>query len=301
MKRVIHSFAFRTLKIGSFIILWLILFLTEIGLIVPLSYASSSLLIFAGAASKPPTEEITKIFAQKKGVIINTTYGGSGFVLAQMKLARKGDVYFPGSADFMEKAKKEQIILPETEKIIVYLIPAINVQRGNPRQIRTLKDLTKPGLRLAIADPENVCVGTFAVEIIEKNLNLEEKHLFRKNLVNIVESCEKTANIISLKGVDAVLGWRVFQHWDAQRIETILLRPDEVPRIGYIPAAISVYSKNRQLASEFIASLLSPESQAIFKKHGYLTTMEEARRYTLWQTPVGGEYFLPISWKRNKK
>ena len=267
----------------------------------PLQASSKSLLVFAGAAGKPPTEEAAKLFQRKKGVEVQVTFGGSGFVLSQMKLARKGDIYFPGSSDFMEKAKKEKLVYPETEKIVTYLIPAINVQKGNPRNIRSLRDLLPPGVRLGIADPETVCVGTYAVEVIEKNLSPEERGRFRKNLATTVESCEKTANIISLKTVDAVIGWRVFQYWDPGRIETVLLRPEEIPRIGYIPAAVSVFTKDRTLAEDFIQFLSAPEGQELFRKHGYLTRLEEARKFTLPGTAVGGEYELPGEWKRRGK
>ena len=263
--------------------------------------ASETLLVFAGAASKPPTEEVARSFGQKASIQVRLTFGGSGFVLSQMKLARMGDVYFPGSSDFMEKAKREKLAFPETEKIIAYLIPAVNVQKGNPRNIRSLRDLTRPNLRLAIADPEGVCVGTYAVEVIEKNLIPEERERFRKNLATTVESCEKTANIISLKGVDAVIGWRVFQHWDPGRIETVLLKPAEVSRIGYIPAAVSTFTRKRPLAEEFIQYLAQTEGKEIFRKHGYLMSVEEARPYALPGTPVGGEYILPGSWKRRGK
>jgi molybdate transport system substrate-binding protein len=154
---------------------------------------------------------------------------------------------------------------------------------------------------LAIADPEGVCVGTYAVELVEKNLSSEEKERLRKNLATTVESCEKTANIISLKGVDAVIGWRVFQHWDPQRIETILLKPAEVPRIGYIPAAVSTFTRNRPLAEELIRFLTQTEGKEIFRKHGYLMSVEGARVYALPGTPVGGEYVLPGSWRRRGK
>jgi molybdate transport system substrate-binding protein len=119
--------------------------------------------------------------------------------------------------------------------------------------------------------------------------------------VTTVESCEKTANIISLKGVDAVLGWEVFEHWDPERIQTILLKPEEVPRIGYIPAAVAKFAKDGHLAERFVRFLISSESQGMFKKHGYLTSPQEARAYTLSQTPVGGEYSLPEIWKRKKR
>jgi molybdate transport system substrate-binding protein len=259
------------------------------------------ILIFAGAASKPATEEVVKIFHEKFGISVDVIFGGSGFVLSQMKLGKKGDLYFPGSSDFMEVAKKENLVFPESEKIVVYLIPAINVQKGNPKRIYSLKDLTTEGIRVAIANPEMVCVGTYAVEVIGKNLISAEKEKFKKNVVNYTESCEKTATAISLKTVDAVIGWRVFQYWDPERIETIYLKPEQVPRIGYIPIAVSKFTHDKALAQKFIDFLLSPAGKSIFLKYHYLMDLQEARHFTKPDTPVGGEYILPNEWRAMKK
>lgn len=262
----------------------------------PHSYAEE-LLVFAGAASKPPTEEAAKAFEKKTGVKVNVTFGGSGFVLSQMTLAKKGDIYFPGSSDYMEIAKKKGFVFPDSERHVVYLVPAINVQKGNPKGIKSLRDLTGPGLRVAIANPDGVCVGLYAVEIVEKNLAPEEKAAFRKNLVNYTESCEKTATAISLKAVDAVIGWEVFQYWDPDRIETIPLKKEEVVRIGYIPIAISKFTSNRPLARQFIDFLLSDEGKALFKKYHYFMSPGEAMTYIGEKKPIGGEYVVPGQWR----
>ncbi|MBM4324135.1 MAG: molybdate ABC transporter substrate-binding protein, partial [Deltaproteobacteria bacterium] len=78
------------------------------------SPASSSvkLLLFAGAASKPAAEEVIKDFQKKTAIPVEAIFGGSGFVLSQMKLSKRGDIYFPGSSDFMELAKKENLVYP---------------------------------------------------------------------------------------------------------------------------------------------------------------------------------------------
>jgi molybdate transport system substrate-binding protein len=263
--------------------------------------SSKRLLMFAGAASKPATEETVRIFQEKFGIPVDVIFGGSGFVLSQMRLGKKGDIYFPGSSDFMEVAKREGLVFPDSEKIVVYLVPSINVQKGNPKWIHHLKDLTKEGFRLAIANPETVCVGTYAVEIFEKNLTPEEKAKVRKNIINYTESCEKTANVISLKAADAVMGWRVFQYWDPERIETIYLRSEEIPRIGYIPVAISKFTQDKALAQKFIDFLLSLDGKAIFRKCHYLMDLQEARHFTRPDTPVGGEYILPKEWRTIRK
>jgi molybdate transport system substrate-binding protein len=253
-------------------------------------------MIFAGAASQPPTTEAARAFEARTGIKVDVTFGGSGYVLSQMILGKKGDLYFPGSSDYMEAAKKKGVVFPETEKIVVYLVPAINVQKGNPKRIKTLKDLTRPGLKVAIANPEGVCVGLYAVEIIETHLTSAEKANLKRNLINYTESCEKTATAISLKMADAVIGWRVFQHWDPERIETIPLKPSEVLRIGYIPIAVSRFTSNRETAQKFVDFLLSPEGVAIFKKYHYFMSPQEAAAWITQSKPVGGEYVVPGDW-----
>lgn len=262
-------------------------------------FAGQSLLIFAGAASRPPAEEIADLFEKRTGAKVNLNFGGSGKMLSEMELARQGDIYFPGSSDWMEKADEHKIVFPKTERRIVYLVSSINVQKGNPKKIKSLKDLLRPDVRVAIATPETVCVGAYAVEILQKNFSADEIKQFRENnLVNYPESCEKTANAISLQAVDAVIGWRVFEEWDPKRIETVKLEPDELARIGYVPIAVAKFSKNRQLSQAFVDFLTSPRGISIFKKHGYFVTGKEAQTYAGAKKalPVGGWYNVPKTW-----
>lgn len=253
----------------------------------------AELMIFAGSASAPALKEVAAAFELEKGIRVYLNFGGSGAMLSQMELTRRGDVFFPGSSDFMELAKKKGLVKPETEIRVAYLLPAISVRKGNPKGIRGLADLAKPGLRIAIARPESVCVGLYGVEVLEGVKLLEE---VKKNLVTSVESCERTAQVVSLGFVDAALGWDVFSEWDPAGIETVRLKPQEVRRIGYLPAAASVFSKSPEAAKAFLDYLAGPSSLAVFKRKGYITDLLEARKFTLPDTPVGGEYPLPESW-----
>lgn len=261
------------------------------------SWGQDSILIFAGAASKPALEEIARKFEEETKIKVHINFGGSGFVLSQMILSKKGDIYFPGSSDFMEKAKNLDVVFPETEKKVVYLVPAIVVQKGNPKNIRTLKDLTRDGIRIVIANPHDVCVGLYAVEIIEESLTEIEKSKLRKNIVNYAESCEKTATAISLKTADVAIGWRVFKYWDGDRIDVVPLKREEIKRIGYIPIAVSKFTKNKHLALKFIEFVISEKGKSIFKKFHYFTTPQEAFNWIGENKKVGGEYELPDYWK----
>ncbi len=117
-----------------------------------------------------------------------------------------------------------------------------------------------------------------------------------KNIVTHAESCEKTATLVSLKSVDAVIGWHVFHDWDPDKIDVVYLKPEELPRIAYIPAAISTYAKDRESAQEFIDFLVSRQGQDIFRKWGYITTEDEARQFAP-EAKIGGEYKLPETYE----
>lgn len=255
--------------------------------------APKELLVFAGSASKPALDEAAKAFEAQTGIKVILNYGGSGTMLSQMKLAQTGDIYIPGSPDYLIKAERENVIDSSTTQIIAYLLPVISVQKGNPKNIQSLADLTKPGIKVGIGNPSTVCVGLYAIEIFEKAGLLESVY---GNIITNAESCEKTATLLSLKSVDAIIGWDVFHHWDADNIDTVYLQPEQTPRIAYIPAAISIYSKNTTDAQAFITFLTSDEGRAVFQKWGYITNETEIRQFAP-DAAIGGEYELPESYK----
>ncbi|MDD4924864.1 MAG: molybdate ABC transporter substrate-binding protein [Dehalococcoidales bacterium] len=251
------------------------------------------IMVFAGSASKPPMDEAALAFKEQTGIKVNINYGGSGTMLSQMKISQTGDIYIPGSPDYLVKAERDGVTDPATTQIVAYLLPVISVQKGNPENIRSLTDLTKPGIKVGIGNPSTVCVGLYAIEIFEKAGMLESVY---GNIITNAESCEKTATLLSLKSVDAIIGWDVFHHWDPENIDTIYLQPEQTPRIAYIPAAISTYSKNTADAQAFIGFLTSDKVQAIFQKWGYITSETEIRQFAP-DAVIGGEYELPEAYE----
>jgi molybdate transport system substrate-binding protein len=250
------------------------------------------IVVFAGSASKPPLEEAAAIFRKETGIGVVLHLGGSGAMLNQLRLSRHGDVYIPGSPDFMEKARRLGVVRPESERILAYLVPAINVVRGNPKKISGLADLARPGLKIGMADPEGVCIGLYAVEILERSRLADG---IRGNIAATVESCEKTAALIPLRAVDATLGWREFSSWNPQ-IESIPLAPGEVVRLGYIPGAVTVASAAPRESEAFLTFLGSERGRVIFRRWGYFTDEREARRFAP-NALIGGEYTLPSGWR----
>ncbi len=227
---------------------------------------AKELLVFAGAANMPPLTEAARLYEKRYGVKVRLTFGGSGVVLSQMKLTRKGDVYVPGSDDYMDKALKEGLIDPKSVRVICWLTPAIIVPKGNPKGIKSLQDLTKPGIRVGIAAPGSVCLGDVAKEILEQT-GLWEK--IRPNIVVEAKDCADLAVQLKLGLVDAIIGWDVFVYWYPDTPMDIVPIPPEVLQVRHIPAGVTVFAWDKKEAQRFVNFLASNEGKACYARCGY--------------------------------
>jgi molybdate transport system substrate-binding protein len=237
-------------------------------------------------------EEAAVAFEQETGIHVFLNFGGSGTMLSQMQVSQSGDLYIPGSPDYMQIAFADNVVDADTVCIVSYLVPAILVQAGNPSNIRQLSDLAREGIEIGIGNPEAVCVGLYAYEVFEYNGLLEE---IEPNIVTHAESCSKTATLVALKSVDAILGWRVFSEWH-DTVDVVYLEPQQIPRLSYIPGAVSRFANDSESAQKFLDFLVSTDGQAIFGKWGYIATESEAREYAP-DAEIGGEYRLPDTYR----
>lgn len=224
-----------------------------------------TLTVFAGAAPKPGLDPLAKLYEERTGVKVEITYGGSGAVLNQFAQEQFGDVYVPGSDDFMDKAEKKDAVLKETRTVLVYLVPVINVPKGNPKGIKSVKDLTREDLRVVIGKPVTVCLGDIAQAVLEEEGIWQQ---LQPRLADYGTSCEAVLQSLLMGEADAVIGWDVFGRQHPDKIESIPLSAKSA-RTRNIPGAVIKWSKQPDAAKEFISFLASDEAKSIWQEHGY--------------------------------
>jgi molybdate transport system substrate-binding protein len=234
-------------------------------------------------------QEIAARFERETGIQVKTVFGGSGTLLSQIELSRQGEIYLPGSPDYIIIGNRKKLLVEGSERIVAYLVPAIITPAGNPANVHSLQDLARKGVRVGIGNPQTVCLGLYAVEFLQANGLLED---VMKNVVTFGASCSKTANLAAMSQLDAILGWRVFHFWNPGRMTYVPIEPRKIPRISYIPIAIPVHTKDRRLSESFIDFVLSPEGMSVYRDLGYITDLETARQLAP-SASVGGEYVLP--------
>ena len=251
--------------------------------------APTSLTLFCGSASKPAMEEIAGRFERETGVQVNTIFGGSGTLLSQIELSQQGEIYLPGSPDYILIAERKKLLVEGSARIVAYLVPAIITPADNPADVHSLSDLARPGSRVGIGNPETVCLGLYAVELLEANGLLEK---VMKNVVTFGGSCSKTANLVAMSKLDAILGWRVFHFWNPNRMAYVPIAPEKIPRISYIPISIPIHTRDLELSRSFVDFVLSPAGRSVYQDLGYITDLETAKKLAPGAS-VGGEYALP--------
>lgn len=276
-----------------------VLMICAVFLMTETSRAEEEIMIMCGAAFKMPMEEIVTGFMKQTGAEVNVSYAGIGTLFSQIILSKRGDIFIAPSPDMMKKADAKGLIIKDSIRNMGYFVPAINTQKGNPKGITSLKDMTRPGFRIALGNPETVYVGMLGAEIVDKALSPQERKQFRNNIVTYGEDFSKLASLLVLRQVDAIIGFSYLNGWYPDKIETVKLAKTDLQRIGVGQAALLPFSKNTALAERFLDYLNNKESQAVFKKYAYFATLEDATTWIGAPKPVGGAYALPGDWIGN--
>ncbi|MEM2384778.1 MAG: substrate-binding domain-containing protein [Candidatus Bathyarchaeia archaeon] len=66
--------------------------------------------VFAGTAAAPVYREIAGIFERETGIRVLLNIGGSGSLLSSLEIARHGDIFIPGSPEYLILAAQKGII-----------------------------------------------------------------------------------------------------------------------------------------------------------------------------------------------
>lgn len=222
------------------------------------------LLLYCGAGIRPPIAELTETFRREHGVKIVTDYAGSEVLISKIKLTRQGDLYMPGDRHYVQQAAKEGMI--HSSKNVCYFVPTILVQKGNPKEIQSLEDLLKPGLKLGLGDVKACAIGRKTRQIFAKN-NIQWNEV-EKNLKFQSQTVNELGMQIQANSLDAVIVWDAIARYYNKYGQEVPI-PAKRNVISTVDIGILTFTKNRTLAETFVEFTTSDRGQTIFKKHIY--------------------------------
>jgi len=237
------------------------------------------LFILAPPVLQKPLDLIISEFTERYGVLVKTSYEPTGSLINKLRLSGRGDVLVTADHEFMQQAVEEGLVIGDSVRVLTYLIPAIIVPRNNPANITNLKDLTKPNLKIAIANPEVSPAGRYAITVLINTGIYEE---VKNNIVVYAESISKLASLVALGAVDAAIGFHVMHYWYPNETEIIWLQPQEVPEVACQLIGIAKNTSNTELSKKFVDFVIeSLKRDDVWKDIGYITSIEELRTYDL--------------------
>lgn len=227
--------------------------------------AEKPLLIYAGAGFRLPIEDAAQAFTERTGIEIETTFAGSGCLLAQAELAGRGDLFIPGETHYLEQARARELageMVP-----LAYLRPVIAVAKGNPHRIEGLADLARPGLEVGLGDAQSVAVGLAAERWMGAMLDPETITRIHGNVRTRAINVNELGSQLSLGALQAVIVWDATIPLFSQIEAVPCTSPLEARTM--ISGSVLSFSRCREDATAFLRFLAGEEGASLFRKHGY--------------------------------
>ncbi|AEH07307.1 molybdate ABC transporter substrate-binding protein [Methanothermococcus okinawensis] len=234
------------------------------------SFEGKTIVVLCGAGLMKPMNELIQNFENKTGAHVKVHYGGSAEIFGVLATTG-GDIFIPGAYKYTEDAMNKGFILNNTVKNITYHIPVIAVSKGNPKNIKDLDDLAKPGIRVVVGDPNACAIGKVSKKILEKN------HLWKnvsKNIIVKTPTVNQLLIYLATNQADASIIWEDMVVWSEGKgkIEVVKI-PKNKNMIKTIPTAITVYAKkdnNLAVAKAFNDYISSDKAKEIWKKWNFV-------------------------------
>jgi len=227
--------------------------------------AKISLEVPCGAGLQPAMDEIGQVYFQRTGVRVDLSYAGAGMLLSTLMTARRGDLYIPGEAYYVDQAAKHGFIADQ--RLLCYMTPVIAVRKGNPKRVTGIKDLARPGLRVAIGDPQAIAIGPMTERILQRAGIFET---VERNIHMKAACVPELANALATHSADVGVIWDVMAFQNRKDLDSIPIDP-KYNEVSEVLVSRLTCSKQPEEARKFMAFVTSPEAAAIFHKHGYAT------------------------------
>jgi molybdenum ABC transporter molybdate-binding protein len=160
------------------------------------------LVVYCAAGLRAPVEAVAKEYEAAYGIPVQLQYGGSQTLLANIEVAKRGDLYIPADDSYLKAARDKNLI--EETIPLAHMTPVLAVKQGNPKNLRTLDDLLKPDVKVAQGNPDAAAIGAVTRDALRKTGQwdaLHAKTAVFKLTVNDV------ANDVQVGAVDAGIVW----------------------------------------------------------------------------------------------
>lgn len=223
--------------------------------------------LYAGAGLRLPVEDIISQFQTDTGHKVTVEYGGSGQISTRFQLTHQGDLFLPGSADYVEKLNEQGNV--SVSYPLVRHTAVMVVRRDQSQGIESLSDLANSKLRLGMGDAKAIALGASGEKMLDASGHGERL----RSMITVKAATIKQLLMYLLNGdIDAAVIGRSDAVKNAETL-VMLPTPDGVPE-DRVTIAVLKTSQYPEAAKRLADYFISQKGIATFTAHGFLPLID---------------------------
>ncbi|AXE84428.1 molybdate ABC transporter substrate-binding protein [Streptomyces sp. Go-475] len=225
------------------------------------SKLSGTVTVFAAASLEESFESLGKTFEQQHpGTKVTFNFGGSDTLAASITGGAPADVFAAASTKTMAIVtdKGDAAGTPATfvrNRLEIATLP------GNPDKISSLKDLSKPGLKVVLCDRTVPCGAAARKALDAGGLKLTP--------VSYEQDVKSALTKVELKEADAAVVYRTDVRAAGDKVTGVDF-PESAEAVNDYPIAQLKNAPHPETAKAFIALVRSAEGQRVLSRAGFL-------------------------------
>ena len=241
----------------------------------PGNLRDQAITVFAASSLTEAFNEIGAKFERETGAGVTFSFGSSSDLRAQLEQGAPADVFASADTKQMGLAKDAGVVDDDgtifAQNRLVVIIP-----KENRSGVVTLQDLTKPDVKIALAD-ENVPVGKYAREFLDNAsadpaYGSDYKNAVLANVVTNAGNAKEVASAVQLDEVDAGVVYKTDVTPEIAADVTTVDIPVRLNVVADYPIAVTTnaQAQSKDAAHAFVTFVMSAAGQAILASHGFL-------------------------------
>ncbi|KUI37116.1 molybdate ABC transporter substrate-binding protein [Mycobacterium sp. GA-2829] len=220
--------------------------------------SNDTITVFAAASLRAPFTEIGEQFERDHpGTSVEFSFAGSSDLVTQLTQGARADVFASADARNMGRAAEAGLLAGDPVEFATNTL-TIAVAPGNPKSVRTLRDLTASGMSVVVCAPQVPCGA--ATTAVERAADVELQPVSEESSVTDV------LNKVTSGQADAGLVYVTDARGAGDRVTAVDF-PEAAGAVNTYPIAVLEGSSDR--ARDFVAAVAGDEGQTLLRDSGF--------------------------------
>ena len=218
------------------------------------------LLFYSGGVNRLAVDKTIQYFEEREGVAVSRVYNGCGILVSQIKAGQQPDAYLSCDVSFMTEVEEQFNTITDISKTNI----VIAVEKGNPKNIQSLKDLTKEDLQLGVCNYNQSALGALTKRLLESQNIWDAVY---KNVRSQTPTADLLVNQIRTGSLDAVVVYEANVSQVKDKLDIVMLSEDQANALQNF--GILSNSKNQNTMKRLLKMLTSDHSKKSYLEHGF--------------------------------